>query len=192
MNISPDEAATALKEIEASRSAIRRAIQSRRGHLYLWLWGCIWIAMSVLNWIYDSGALHAIWWLSGIGLVATFAIGSVQARQVRARVDKRFMSVCAILLAFGYLVWPFLVGDLHHYYGFQSYKGAYGYFTVLWMQLYMVAGVWFDRFWFWLGLLVTVLVVGTLMFAPALFWAVTLLFGFVLLGSGFGVRYFWR
>jgi hypothetical protein len=191
MNISPDEAATALQEIEASRAAMRRAIRTHRGHLYLWLWGYIWIAMSVLNWRYEEGALHAIWWLSGAGTLATLAIGFVQGRQIRSRIDRRFLGVCGILLAFGYLVWPFLLGDLHSY-GFRSYKGAYSYFTVIWMQVYMVAGVWFDNFWFWIGLGVTVLVVATLVFAPALFWAVTLLFGVVLAGTGYCIRYWWR
>ena len=37
MNISPDEAAKALNEIEASRAAMRQAIRAHRGHLYLWL-----------------------------------------------------------------------------------------------------------------------------------------------------------
>jgi len=182
MNISPDEAASALQEIDASRAAMRRAIQTHRGHLYLWLWGGIWIATSVLNWMYETGALRAM---------ATVVIGTVQGRQIRSRIDRRFLGVCAVLLVFGYCIWPLLLGDLHSY-DFRSYRGAYGYFTVLWMQLYMVAGIWFDNFWFWVGLGVTVLIVATLLLAPALFWAVTLLLGFVLLGSGFYIRYCWR
>jgi hypothetical protein len=60
------------------------------------------------------------------------------------------------------------------------------------MQLYMVAGIWFDNYWFWIGLTVTALIVAALLLAPALFWAVTLLLGLVLFGSGFYVRYGWR
>jgi hypothetical protein len=191
MNISREEAATALQNIEASRSAMRRAIMTHRGHLYLWLWGSIWIAMSALNWRYEMGALHAMWWLSGGGMLATIVIGIVQSRQIRSKIDKRFLAVCAVVLVFGYFVWPFLLGDLHSF-AFRSYKGTYGYFTVLWMQIYMVAGIWFDNFWFWIGLAVSVCVIASLLFAPALFWAVTLLFGFVLLASGFYMRFFWR
>jgi hypothetical protein len=191
MNISPDEAANALRDIDASRASMRRALQNYRGHLYLWLWGCIWIAMGALNWKYDIGALHAIWWLCGGGMVATTVIGMVQGQKIRGKPDKRFLGVCAILLGCGYLVWPFLLGDLHSF-DFRSYKGAYAYFTVLWMQIYMVAGLWFDNFWFWIGLGVTVVVVASLVFAPALFWPVTILFGVVLLSTGFLVRYGWR
>jgi len=191
MNISPEEAAQALREIEASRSAMRRAIQTHRGHLYLWLWGCIWVVVSIINWMYEQRALPAMLWIMGFGCLATVVIGMVQGGQIRARIDPRFMKVCATLLIFGYCVWPFLLGDLRSY-DFRSYKGAYGYFTVIWMQLYMVAGIWFDSFWFWVGLAVTVIIVTTLMFAPALFWGATLLLGLVLFGSGFLVRNTWH
>ena len=191
MNISPDEAAKALQEIETSREAMRRAIRTHRGHVYLWIWGGAWVAMSLVNWAYDQGALRANFWISGAGLVATLLIGYVQGRQIRSKVDRRFIGVCATLLMFGYFVWPLLLGDLRSY-DFHSYKAAYAYFTVLWMQLYTVAGIWFANFWFWIGLAVTALTVATLLLLPALFWAVTLLLGLVLLGSGFYVRYGWR
>ncbi len=191
MNISSDEASSALQEIEASRRAMRTALQAHRGHLYLWIWGVAWVVVSALNWMYEQRALRAMLWIWGAGMVATLVIGFVQGRQIRSKIDKRFIGVCVTLLAFGYFVWPTLLGDLHSY-DFRSYKGAYGYFTVLWMQLYMVAGIWFDNYWFWIGLAVTVLVVGTLLIVPAFFWAVTLLLGLVLIGTGFHVRYFWR
>jgi hypothetical protein len=191
MNISSEEAAKALQEIEASRRAMRAALQAHRGHLHLWIWGIAWMVVSVLNWRYEQGALHAMLWVLGAATALSIAIGMLQGNRIRSRVDGRFLGVCAVMLAFGYLVWPVLLGDLHSY-DFRSYKGAYGYFTVLWMQLYMVAGIWFDNYWFWIGLAVTVLVVGTLLLAPAFFWAVTLLLGLVLFGTGFHVRYLWR
>ncbi len=186
MIVSVEEAARALQEIAASRAAMRSAVRSHRGHLYLWLWGCAWIAMSALNWIYERRAMDAMIWISGAGIVATFAIAFVQGRQIRTRIDRRFVGVCLTLLAFGYLVWPAIFG------GFQHYKAAFAYFSVLWMQLYMVAGIWFDNYFLWIGIAVTTLVLGGLLLAPALFWALTLLCGAVLLGSGFYVRYFWR
>jgi hypothetical protein len=147
--------------------------------------------MSVLNWMYEERALHALWWIMGAGTAASVLIGILQGRQIRGRIDGRLVKVGAVLLFLGYFIWPYLLGDLHSY-ALRSYKGAYGYFTVVWMQLYMVAGIWFDNFWFWIGLGVTLLIVASLMFAPALFWATTLLLGLVLLGSGFCVRYIWQ
>jgi len=120
-------------------------------------------------------------------MLATLGIGFFQARQIRVTIDRRFAAVCATLLLFGYCVWPvFFLGEFH------SYKAAFGYFTVLWMQLYVVAGIWFDNYLLWIGLAVTALVVATFLIVPAFFWALTLLCGVMLLGSGFYVRYFWR
>ena len=48
MNISPEEAARALGDIEASRAAMRTAIRTLRGHYQLWLWGGIWVVMALL------------------------------------------------------------------------------------------------------------------------------------------------
>ncbi len=191
MNISPEEASQALQEIESSRAAMRRAIQTHRGHLHLWLWGCIWMAVSVLNWILDQRALHTMLWIMAAGIVGSVLIGTFQGRQIRGRFDRRFLAVVATLLVFGYFIWPFILGDLHSY-DFRSYKGAFAYFTLVWMQLYIVAGIWFDNYWFWIGVGVTVLVVASLLFAPAAFWAVTLIFGLVMLGTGFVVRNNWK
>ena len=186
MNISPVEAEKALKEIEASRVAMRSVIRSHRGHLYLWLWGCVWIAMSLLNWAEGARYWAANIWILVAGLAATFVIGYVQAKQIRTRIDKRFVAVCATLLVFGYGVWPIFTG------GFHSEKAAFGYGTLLWMQLYVVAGIWFDNYLLWVGIVATALIVAGFLLLPAFFWGLTLLAGLTLFGSGFYVRHFWR
>jgi hypothetical protein len=186
MNISPEEAEKALLEIEASRVAMRGAIRSHRGHLFLWLWGFVWMAMSALYWIDGHRFLWEIVAFAAAGIVGSFVIGIVQDRQIRSRFDRRFAAVCATLLVFGYGVWPVLFG------GFASHKAAFGYFSLLWMQLYIVAGIWFDIYLLWVGLAVTALIVAGFLLAPGFFWAFTLLCGAVLVGSGFYVRYFWR
>lgn len=186
MNISSEDAAKALQEIEVSRLAMRAAIKSHRGHLHLWVWGAIWIAMSVLNWL-DAGRYWAVnIWLSAAGIVASVVIGLVQSRHIRSRLDKRFVAVCITLLLFGYGVWPVFTG------GFHTYKAAFGYGTLLWMQLYVVAGIWFDNYLLWVGILATVLILGGFLLVPAFFWGLTLLAGATLFGSGFYVRFFWR
>jgi hypothetical protein len=198
MQISPEEAAKALQEIEASRAAMRRAILTHRGYLYLWIWGCAWVAMSLLNWAYDYRAGPADWLIVGGGVLASLGIGLFQGTRIRSRIDRRFAAVCTTLLVFGYLVWPVFFGVPGHgslaalWGGFHSYKAAYGYFTVVWMQLYIIGGIWFDNFLIWVGLVVTALVIATFVFIPALFWALTLLCGVILLGSGFYVRQLWR
>ena len=153
MQISPEEAAKALQEIEASRAAMRRAILTHRGYLYLWIWGCAWVAMSLLNWAYDYRAGPADWLIVGGGVLASLGIGLFQGTRIRSRIDRRFAAVCTTLLVFGYLVWPVFFGVPGHgslaalWGGFHSYKAAYGYFTVVWMQLYIIGGIWFDGMW---------------------------------------------
>jgi hypothetical protein len=186
MNISSGEAAKALQEIEASRNAMRYALRNHRGHLHLWLWGCLWVVMSLLNWKYGQEAVATNLWISGAGLVGSFAIGIAQSQKIQSPIDRRFVGVCVMLLIFGYVVWPFFFSGIPH-----SYKAAYGYFTVLWMEIYMVAGLWFknNMLWFWIGLGITASIIATILFLPALFWPLCVLFGVVLVACGCYVRY---
>ncbi len=186
MNLSSGEAAEALQNIEASQQAIRVALKGYRGHLYLWLWGCIWIAMALLNWRDGQAAANTNFGISAAGVVATLAIGFVQSRKIRGKVDRRFIAVCLSLLVFGYAIWPFFFGGIPH-----SYKAAYGYFIVIWMEIYMVAGLWFDNNlrWFWIGFAVTLAVVATLLLLPALFWPLCAGLGAALVACGFYIRF---
>ena len=186
MNISVEEAEKALREIEASRLAMRSAIRSHRGHLFLWLWGFIWIAMSVLYWIDAHRFQMASLAICVAGIVGSFAIGIRQNRQIRSRIDRRFAAVCVVLLVFGYGVWPVFFG------GLTSYKAAFGYCSLLWMQVYIVAGIWFDTYLLWVGLAVTALILAGFLLFPVLFWVITILCGAVLVGTGFYIRYFWQ
>jgi hypothetical protein len=185
MNISPEEAAQALQEIEASRAAMRQAVRAHRGHYFLWIWGAVWSAVSVVSWMGSTSAWTANL-ISLAGAALTVVTGFLQGRQIRSRIDKRFIAVCLTLLLFGYGVWPVLFG------GFHSYKEAFGFSTLLWMQVYIVGGIWFDNYWLWVGIATTVLILAGFTFFPALFWPLTLLAGLMMIASGFYVRYFWR
>ncbi len=185
MNISPEEAAAALQEIETSRTAMRATIRSHRGHLFLWIWGCVWVAIA----LHDGLAVPRVWFAnaaSAAGVVATVVTGFVQGRQIRGKIDRRFLAVCATLLVFGYAVWPTMFG------GFRSYQSAFGYSTLIWMQLYIVAGIWFSNYWLWVGLSVSAMIVAGFVFFPSIFWVFMLLCGLTLIGTGAYVRFFWR
>jgi hypothetical protein len=183
MNISPEEAATALREIEASRSAMRRAVRDHRGHIYLWIWGGIWMAISVLEALDVAHLAMLTNAISVAGLAATAVSILVQRRQVRSRFDKRFLAVCAVLLVFGYLVWPTFLGQPH------GFTAGYGYGILIWMQIYIVAGIWFDNYWLWIGLAMTVLIVAGFLFFPAFFWVGPLIGGATLVGTGIYLRH---
>jgi hypothetical protein len=185
MNISHEEAARALQEIASSRASMRNAVRSHRGHLYLWIWGTVWVVIS-LSIRLASASPSVANWISVAGIVATVLVGFVQGQQIRSPIDRRFIAVCAALLVFGYGVWPVFMG------GFHSYQAAFGYSTLLWMQVYIVAGIWFDNYWLWIGLGVTAIILAGFLFFPGYFWACTLLCGLTLIGSGIYVRFFWR
>src|SRR5579863_2953421 len=113
MTISKEEAAQALRDVEASRRAMHQAIRTHRGHLYLWLWGSVFIAVALVNWL--SGEKYWVEgnWISAAGVAATILISWVQGRRIRSRTDMRFVSVCITLLVFGYVIWPTFLGLPH-------------------------------------------------------------------------------
>ena len=183
MNISPEEASRSLQDIEASRAAMREAVRAHRGHLYLWIWGVVWIAISLQARLSSPSAWAANLY-SAAGVVATIIVGLVQGRQIRSTIDRRFIAVIASLLLFGYGVWPGFMG------GFHSFQAAFGYGCLLWMQVYIVGGIWFDNYWLWVGLVVGAIILVGFLFLPAYFWACTMLCGFTFMGTGFYVLYF--
>jgi hypothetical protein len=186
MNVSQEEAARAIQEIETSRAAMRTLVRAHRGHLYLWIWGAVWIAISLVNLMAAPRSGMPSNCLAAAGVVATFAVMFFQSMRVRIRVNMRFMGVCIAILAFSYGVWPMMLGWPH------TAKAAFGYSTLVWMQLYVVAGIWFDNYLLWLGVAVTALLLAGFIFFPGFFWMWSLLGGLTLLGTGFYVRLFWR
>src|SRR5579871_5496428 len=164
MQISPEEAAAALRDIESSRAAMRRAVRDHRGHIYLWIWGTVWVCLSLLE-AFRVPHLPACTNAVAIaGLVVTVVFVIVQRRQVRTTFDKRFLGVCGALLGFGYLVWPTLLGQP------RSFQAGFGYSILIWMQVYLVAGIWFDNYWLWIGIVMTVVILAAFLLFPAYFW----------------------
>jgi hypothetical protein len=183
MNISREEAEKALGEVEATRVAMREVIRSHRGHLYLWLWGSVFIAIALTNWLSNERDWRAGNWISAAGIVATIVIGWVEGQQIRSKVDKRFLAVCVAILGFGYVVVPTLFGAPH------NPKTGYGYSLLIWMQIYIVAGIWFRNYWLWIGIVVTALILAGFLFFPAAFWGCCVIAGATLVGTGFYVRF---
>jgi hypothetical protein len=186
MNITPEEAALSLQQIKATQNAMRRAIRDYRGHLYLWIWGAVWMATALVRRMDHPRFYVTTNWLTVLGGVASFAVGFSQARKVRGRFDKRFLAVGATLLVFGYGVWPLF---------FKLYKTfdiAFGYQQLLFMQLYIVGGIWFANSLLWVGLAVSAVTLVGLLAFPAYFWIAMLLSGATLIASGSYVRRSWR
>ncbi|HEY1848205.1 MAG TPA: hypothetical protein VGG37_03310 [Opitutaceae bacterium] len=188
MNITPDEAAQALLQIENSKQAMRLAIRSHRGHVYLWIWGAAWILMSAMGWSgYAQSHPWSFCWVSAFGVLVTIAAFVLQGRVLRATFDRRFLGVCGALLVFSYVVWPLL---LHS--GRISFEAMYAYSQLVWIQLYIVGGILFSNHLLWVGLIVTVLLLGGLLLVPVLYWPACVLSGLTLVASGVFIKSSWR
>ncbi|HTB79370.1 MAG TPA: hypothetical protein VK717_00640 [Opitutaceae bacterium] len=186
MNISPEEAARALGDIEASRTTMRVVIRSHRGHYHLWLWGSIWAAMALLAEYLGLPGMRIANCLVLGGFAASALIILGQKTQVRSTGHKRFVGMLAAIVVFAF-VWPLVLR------GPANPKSGFAYSALVSMFCYIMAGIWFDIYLLWVGLVVSALILTGLFFFPAIFWWwIAVLCGGTLIGTGFYVRFFWR
>jgi len=187
MHLTKEEAAVALVAISRSREASRQAFRAHHGHYHLWLWGLIWIAMAMAAHFGGAAGMQRFSpWLCLGGGAASFLIGWLQSGEVRAPVDRRFIGI-VIALVFYALLW---LSVLHPV---PTTERLFTYLSLIVAQVYVVAGIWYDSYLSWMGLILTVLLlVGFFFFLP-IFWIWVAIFGggSLILG-GFYVRYFWR
>ena len=188
-SISPDDAHRSLRAIDESREAIRRAVRAHRGHLHLWLWGGIWITMALAAHFHGEAATRFFPFFVLPGVIASMAIGIYQSRQIRAPRDHRFLAALGCLLAFG-LLWPLVLGIGG---GPSADIRLFAFFALLVMQLYVLAGIWFDNYLLAIGLSVSALILTGLFAFPEIFWLwFAICCGGPVLLSGFIVRFWWR
>lgn len=189
MPILPDEAARAMREIDQSREAMRRAIRAHRGHLHLWLWGAIWVAMALAAHFYGTHAMRFFPFFVLPGCIVSTAIGIYQSRQIRTPIDKRFLGALACLILFG-LIWPLILGGSRE--PFRDVR-IFAFFALLVMQIYVLAGIWFDNYLLGIGLSISALILVGLFAFPHIFWLWFAIFcGGPVVLSGFLVRFWWH
>ena len=188
-SISPDDAQGALRAIEESRVAMRRAVRAHRGHLHLWLWGAIWVAMALTVHFHGERATRLFPFIVLPGVIVSIGIGIYQSRQIRSPFDKRFLGALACLLEFGAL-WPFVLGVGG---GPSADIRVFAFIALLVMQLYVLAGIWFDNYLLAIGLGVSALILTGLFVFPQIFWLwFAICCGGPVVLSGFIVRFWWR
>jgi hypothetical protein len=186
LQLSPEEAARALAAIQNSRNAMRAAIRAHRGHYHLWLWGVIWIGMAMLAEFRGLAGVHLMPWLCAAGITGSMVLGFVQGSQIRMPVDKRFLGVLAAVILFSAL-WPLVLRAPVNDQAIFAYSGLVA------MLCYVIAGLWFDTYLLWLGLVMTAFIlVGLFCFAAIFWWWIAIFGGGTLIVSGFYIRYFWR
>lgn len=184
--ISPEEAAEALRQVEASRATFRAALGAHRGYQHLWLWGAVWVAQCLACQLVPSR--HWIWQVCcAAGVLGSTTIGWVQGRNVRAPVDRRFLAVLATIIVFGIFIWPVLLRTR------MPAETSWTYSALVAMQCYIVAGIWFDSYLLAVGVITSVLILAGYWFFPVWFWWWMAVFGGgSLIASGFYVKHAWR
>ncbi len=186
VQITSEEAARALAAIQTSREAMRSSIRARRGHYHLWLWGGIWIAMAMLVQFHGLAGTRLLPWLCAAGVIGSAVLGFIQGSQIRMPVDRRFLALLAAVVLFSAL-WPIVLRAP------ASSEVIFAYAGLVVMLCYVIAGIWFDTYLLWLGLVMTVLLLLGLFFFSSIFWWWVAIFGGgPLIATGFYIRYFWR
>ncbi|HEY5226919.1 MAG TPA: hypothetical protein VIJ19_00190 [Opitutaceae bacterium] len=164
---------------------MRKAFTSHHGYYFLWIWGLSWMLTGVIRAMDHPRFWVTVNWLSVAGFVVSVVVGVSQSGKVRGKVDKRFLAVGATLLAFGYLIWPIF------FQLFRTFDIGFAFQMLVWMQVYIVAGIWFANSLLWVGLVVTALILVGFLCFPAFFWVAMILSGATMIGSGFYIRSRW-
>lgn len=159
----------------------------------LYLWGGVWVAAYGLCQFFPdlSGQIWAI--LCTLGGVGTGILS--RNAPVRSESDARFGISWIILFAFAAVWFAVLIPweQLKHfdYSERQRSMGAYG--ATLAMFAYVMMGLWWDRFFMWLGLAVTALTLVGYFAVPAYFNLWMAVFGGgLLLASGLLIKRRWK
>jgi hypothetical protein len=186
MNLSPQEAAAALAEVDQARTAMRRAIRDHRGHYYLWIWGATWIAMPLTAHFFGDVAVRYFAWLCLPGAVASVAVGLRQRGQIVNPALPRLFGAYAAVLVFA-AIFPFVLQ------GRPEARTYYAYACLACMQGYVIIGLWTDRCLLWLGLFVTAMILVGFFLLPGVFWLwMAACTGAPLVLTGFYIRHRWR
>ncbi len=187
MDLSKDEAIAALSAVKEAQATARAAFRAHHGHFHLWIWGVVWIVMAVAAQTRGLAGVRLFPWLGLGGMLLSTAVGFFQGHQVRQPTDRRFLGAIAALVVFAVLV-P-LVFQLAH----VTAERVFAYTALVVAECYVVAGLWFDTYMAWLGVLLAVLILLGLFFFSGIFWIwIAVCCGGTLIGTGFYVRFFWR
>jgi hypothetical protein len=186
MQLSPQEAAAALAEIDQARSTMRQVIRAHRGHYHLWIWGATWVAMPLTAEFWGDQAARFFALICLPAGIASAIVGFKQGGQIRLPGSARFLGVMATLFVFAAL-FPFVLRVT------PDVRSIYAYLCLVAMQGYVIGGLWTDSYLTWLGIVVTALVLaGVFLFSAIFWWWMAVCGGGSLIATGFYVRHFWR
>jgi hypothetical protein len=184
MNISKEEAQDSLADIEKVLEQTRRVIANGCSSSLLILWGVIWVIGYTGTQFYPARALYIWGPLNLAGGLASWYIGA-RATPIMDRGGWRIGLFWLALFVYA-VIWVVLLAPAR-----PERLGAY--FGTVPMFAYVVGGFWLGRFFTWLGMIVTALILGGVFLLPQ--WMnlwIGILGGGSLVVSGLYIRRCWR
>ncbi len=188
-NISAKEAIEALEAVREVERRTRGAIAAAGGGQIVTVWGAVWFVGFLSSHFLGGALLSWLWlFLDLVGIVATVWLVSRLGRRVRGAVGPVGSRIGGLWLAIaGYtLLWLVLASPLTgRQIGALSSSAA--------MLGYVIMGLWLDRVFLWLGLVVTALIVAGYFLFPTIFGIWMALFGGgALIVAGLRIQRRWR
>jgi len=198
MEIGKKEAEAALKEIASVSEKTKRAISTGPAPEILMLWGIVWL--------FGNGSAQFAPQFVGVVWPVLAVVGSIGSSWLGIRHARRITNIDGTAdPALKRIFWFWLVLFLYATVWIAILNPAGGersgatiarqvgaFFTTIPMFAYVVGGLWFGRFYIWLGLGVTLVTLVGLFGFPGYFWIGMAVFGGgALLLSGLHMRRTW-
>jgi hypothetical protein len=198
--VTREEAQSSLAEIDRVMTATRRSIGASRSGPVVILWGIIWVVGYTGTQFFPHAASPLWLLLNLVGVAGSIFMGS-WFRQSPVRQPGLWRHGVAWLILFAYAaVWIQLLGPWElsqnpiwtSYFPIVMRKMA-AFIATVPMCAYVIAGLWLDRFFIWLGALVTVATLVGFYHAGAYFylWMAVTGGGSLIVGGVF-IRKFWK
>jgi hypothetical protein len=187
MDITREEARESLEAVEEVQRRARRALAHGGGPYYMMLWGVIWFVGYLGNQFLSDKASGILWMvLSGLGMLASVAVGAWISRQVRRKLHDYRIGLfwLALLLYAGLTMWAA-----------KPSSGEAGSFivTLFIMFGYVVMGLWMWGPLGWIRIGVTAVATVAYLWVPGYFDLImAILGGGTLFFSGFYILQNWR
>ena len=156
-SIDPREAASALSDINEIARRVRQSTFYRLAGLMLIMWGALTFAGYLTTWLSPRSAFYAWVAVYIAGIIGTIAISVFnKARSGIRTFDYRMLAAFLLFVAFGtFCIW------LGHFGPRQM--GAF--WTIYFMQVYTIAGLWIGRAFVAIGLGIIALTLVSYFFA---------------------------
>jgi hypothetical protein len=187
--ITKEEARASLEEIDRIILLTRRTIANGNAGPILVMWGVIWmIGYGVVQ--FDPRIGGSLWIaLDAIGIASSIYFGS-SSRHSPVKGPHRGRIGLSWMILFGFaILWMYLLSSRGNY---GDHRAA-AYWPTIAMFAYILIGIWLDRFFIWLGALVTLATLFGFFFIGEYFYLwMAVVGGGGLVAGGWLVQKSWR